>query len=289
MQEIGNLLRRTRQAKGLTIDDAQEATKIRSRYLEAMEEGRFDVLPGEVYVKGFLRNYADFVGLSGDEVVAQYKARLGRLEAEEVKEKAPPSKRRGLALKFRIGRSLALRLGVLCVVLLVVGALTWQSRHAAPGRFGIAREEGGETFPGGDLPSVSDEAVSGGPEVIPDHALGTGQVRAPSQAGVAPGGTAVGRVAPTELGQPAQDGAGKSLDGEQELSVVVSERCWVRVVADGKVVFERSMLAGESAVWRAKTTIRIKVGNASGIDITFNGVHIGTLGKSGEVVEKSFP
>lgn len=290
MQEIGDLLKRTRQAKGLTIDDVQEATKIRARYLEAMEEGRFDVLPGEVYVKGFLRNYADFVGLSGDEVVAQYKAKLARLQAEKVEEKASSPKRAGITSKFRIGRRLALYVGILCVVLLVVGALTWQPRHVAPGRSGIARgQQSGEMSSGGNLPIVSDEAVPGGPEAIPDRAPDTGQVGIPSQAGVAPGGTAASGGAPTDLGQPAHDGAVQPSNGGQQLSVVVSERCWVRVVADGKVVFERSMLAGESAVWRAKKTIRIKVGNASGIDITFNGVHVGTLGKSGEVVERAFP
>jgi len=230
------------------------------------------------------------VGLSGDEVVAQYKAKLARREAEEVEEKTSPPKHADIRSKFRIGRRLALCVGILCVVLLVVGVLTWKPRHVAPGRSGIAREQqSGERSSGGSLPSVSGESVPSGPEAIPDRAPDTRQAGIPSQAGVAQGSTAASGVAPTDGGQSAQDGAVQPSSEGQELSVVVSERCWVRVVADGKVIFERSMLAGEAAVWRAKKTILIKVGNASGIDITFNGVHVGTLGKSGEVVERAFP
>ena len=64
------LLREAREARGMSLADVSEITKIRSKYLEAIERGEFAAIPGEVYLKGFIRNYADCVGLDGGQVVA---------------------------------------------------------------------------------------------------------------------------------------------------------------------------------------------------------------------------
>lgn len=74
MSEIGNRLRETRIRKGLTIRDVEDATKIRAKYLQALEEDDFDAIPGPVFVKAFLRTYASFLGLDADELVAAYSA-----------------------------------------------------------------------------------------------------------------------------------------------------------------------------------------------------------------------
>ena len=63
MAEIGQSLREAREAKGLTLDDVEQEIRIRSNYLEALENEDYDRLPGEVYVRGFLRNYARFLGV----------------------------------------------------------------------------------------------------------------------------------------------------------------------------------------------------------------------------------
>jgi cytoskeletal protein RodZ len=72
LNEIGVLLREAREARGMSLADVSEITKIRSKYLEAIERGEFAAIPGEVYLKGFIRNYADCVGLDGGQVVARY-------------------------------------------------------------------------------------------------------------------------------------------------------------------------------------------------------------------------
>lgn len=72
MKEIGDILKRARQEKGLSLKDIQEVTKIRLRYLEAIDEGDFEAIPGEVYRKGFITNYANVVGLDGQQVLQQY-------------------------------------------------------------------------------------------------------------------------------------------------------------------------------------------------------------------------
>ncbi|MBM7854468.1 cytoskeletal protein RodZ [Desulfohalotomaculum tongense] len=71
--EIGSTLREARLSKGYSFQDVEEATKIRARYLEALEEENFDILPGRVYAIAFLRSYAKFLGLNDEELVVQYK------------------------------------------------------------------------------------------------------------------------------------------------------------------------------------------------------------------------
>ena len=287
MRELGELLRKAREARGLTISEVQEATKIRSRYLEAIEQGNFEVLPGDVYVKGFLRNYAEAVGLCGDEVVARYKAERERIEEEKARE-ASPDKGRDVPKKARIPRLLLIAVGIVAVVAVVVGVTMWRHGHvpAGPAEVSSAQhvrvaERVTDVAPGDDLVLSENQALPGArqeqvaPEAGLQAARKTTSQPAPTTSSPSPAGPA------TQEGSAVAEG--------HELSVSITERCWVRVVADGKVVFERSMLAGEQATWRARESIRIKVGNASGIDVTHNGVHIGVLGKPGQVVERSFP
>ena len=90
MFEIGSSLREARIRQGLDLSSAEQATKIRGKYLRALEEEQFDVLPAETYVKGFMRNYADFLGLDGQLYVDEFNSRFGSAEEEYV-----PAVRRG--------------------------------------------------------------------------------------------------------------------------------------------------------------------------------------------------
>lgn len=78
MFEIGASLREARLKRNLTPADVQKAIRIRDRYLQALEEERWELLPGDAYVKGFLRTYADFLGLDGNLYVDEYSSRFGR-------------------------------------------------------------------------------------------------------------------------------------------------------------------------------------------------------------------
>jgi cytoskeleton protein RodZ len=75
--EIGNSLREARVRQQLELTEIELATKIRARYLRALEEESFDVLPAQTYVKGFLRTYADYLGLDGQLYVDEYNSRFG--------------------------------------------------------------------------------------------------------------------------------------------------------------------------------------------------------------------
>lgn len=73
LESIGTLLKKCREQKGLTLKDIENITKIRTKYIEAIEQDNFEVIPGEVYVKGFIRSYADSLGLDGNVLVQHYK------------------------------------------------------------------------------------------------------------------------------------------------------------------------------------------------------------------------
>jgi hypothetical protein len=75
MFEIGNSLREARLRQGLEHSQVELATKIRAKYIRALEEEEFDVLPGSTYIKGFMRSYAEFLGLDGQLYVDEYNSR----------------------------------------------------------------------------------------------------------------------------------------------------------------------------------------------------------------------
>jgi cytoskeletal protein RodZ len=80
--EIGNSLREARVRQQLEFAELEQATKIRARYLRALEEESFDTLPAQTYVKGFLRTYADYLGLDGQLYVDEYNSRFATGEEE---------------------------------------------------------------------------------------------------------------------------------------------------------------------------------------------------------------
>lgn len=87
MDEIGQKLRNARIKKGYTIDDLQQITKIQKRYLIAIEEGQFDHLPGDFYVRAFIKQYSDAVGISSDDLLEEYKAEIPN--SQPTQEQAP--------------------------------------------------------------------------------------------------------------------------------------------------------------------------------------------------------
>ncbi|EEK72030.1 Transcriptional regulator [Bacillus mycoides] len=82
--ELGQKLTEAREAKGLSIDQLHEITKIQKRHLVAIEEGNYDVLPGAFYARAFIKQYADAVGLNGEELLVEYQSTIPQSEKREV-------------------------------------------------------------------------------------------------------------------------------------------------------------------------------------------------------------
>jgi cytoskeletal protein RodZ len=72
LKELGQVLKEAREAKGISLDELQESTKIQKRYLVSIEEGKFNVLPGDFYVRAFIKQYADAVGLDSKELIESH-------------------------------------------------------------------------------------------------------------------------------------------------------------------------------------------------------------------------
>ena len=93
MPEIGATLREARMRAGIDISEIEAETKIRAKYLRALENEEWDLLPGPTYVKSFLRTYADALGLDGKLLIEEYKLRHERLSDVELQPIAPPGQR----------------------------------------------------------------------------------------------------------------------------------------------------------------------------------------------------
>ncbi len=86
MTELGNRLKETRESKGLSLEDLQEATKIQKRYLVGIEEGNYSMMPGKFYVRAFIKQYCEAVGLEPDEIFEEYKSEVPSVYTEEIPE-----------------------------------------------------------------------------------------------------------------------------------------------------------------------------------------------------------
>jgi cytoskeleton protein RodZ len=121
--EIGSSLREARVRRGLDFAEIETGTKIRGKYLRALEDEQFDVLPGETYIKGFLRTYADHLGLDGQLYVDEFNSRY--VPTEDM----PPIRARRTAQtrshrQIQRGVLVAALLGIAAVTALVIVAWT---------------------------------------------------------------------------------------------------------------------------------------------------------------------
>jgi cytoskeleton protein RodZ len=123
MFEIGSSLREARLRQHLEFPEVEQAIKIRSKYLRALEEEQFDTLPAPTYVKGFLRGYADFLGLDGQLYVDEYHSRYvtGEEELAQPRARRTTARPRAQRRLERNGMILALA-GIAAVTALVIAA-----------------------------------------------------------------------------------------------------------------------------------------------------------------------
>ena len=132
MFEIGGSLREARLKRNLTPADVQKAIRIRDRYLQALEEERWELLPGDAYVKGFLRTYADYLGLDGNLYVEEYNSRFARPdEVQLVPERFARSDTRFGGVGF-----LRPLVAVGVIVAIVAAVAAWQLSSSSGGKSG---------------------------------------------------------------------------------------------------------------------------------------------------------
>jgi cytoskeleton protein RodZ len=260
---LGEEFRSAREARSLSLSDVAERLHIRSVYLAAIEDEDWHVIGAPVYVRGFMRTYARFLGLDPEAAVARFAAAVpaGAPAAPAPRQAAAPGPAERRAAGERSSPSLAAVLSIVVAVLVVlfVGYEFYQYRAGTPA-----------TAPVADASAAPDVAV------------------APPAAGSdTPGPTAGGDdtlAAIPPLNTPVP---GASKAAKRGLSLHVTETSWLRVTVDGTVVLEGTLPTGAAKTFTGKVA-DVRVGNAGGVQIAVNGRALGPLGASGDVVERRF-
>ena len=254
---VGDVLRREREKQGLTIADIEKGTSIRGLYIEHIERGNIGELPGLVYAKGFVRNYAKFLRLNAEALVQQF--------AEENGSTPPPVPAEPESAPRRISLS-------------TVGDESLSSISIGGTRSSYASIFG--KLAAGII--VLAALVGGGVAAI-------SAINSPAQVPAAPPVKTEQPAAPAAAAEAdASDTARAAHTDGVNVSVTLAERCWTEVVVDGKSVFEGIIEKGKTESWKGKESVVIRAGNAGALDVTFNGRKLGKFGDNGEVLERTF-
>ncbi len=238
MFEIGNTLREARTRQGLDIRECEDATKIRAKYLRAMEEESFEVLPSPAYVRGFLRTYAEFLDLDGRLVLDEYDHRFGGLPTESSEERrilpSPRRRSRGETGERRRGRRR--RRSEAQLLWLAIGGVTGVALLVW---LGIGQNDSAP-------PVVPATTEAQGPEVLPT----------PVDPPETPSREASELVAINVQATPGTEGSWIEIRGRN---------------STGPVLFAGTLPAGESRNWNVGRSVWLRAGNASSLTVTVDG------------------
>ncbi len=260
---LGLWLRRAREMRNLTLEDAEKKLRIRHRYLQALELGDYTALPGEIQTRGFLRNYARFLGLPVDEALARYEAEAAGRPLQPRMRPAVDEARNPIAerpsvfapppIEEEIDRPAQelprFLLPSLLGALILFALITLLSFLY--------------------LQFVADEAA---PILTP-----TATLLAPPL----PTAALTPAVTPSADFIPA-------VDGTLTLQLLPTEHAWVRVVADGEVVFQGVATPGQPLQAVARAQCAVETGNGGAFNLTVNGVDWGALGGVGQISRRAW-
>lgn len=264
--DIGDSLREARIRRGLTIKECEDATKIRRKYLEALEQDDFEVLPGPTYVKGFLRTYASFLKLDAESLVEMYRSRFqprgedtGGFKAEVASRRstsrATDTKKRGPRRSQR-GYALAAVLAVAIIAFLAWYGTSRGLDAASVGAENIATT----TVSTGMIVGVNADPSGAGP------GLGSGEdgEGAPTSAPAVTVSTAVNPAG--SAGANGDAGAGITM-----VVRVTEGNCWLVVRKDGEdgvEVYAGTLSAGGQKTFQGANRYWMMVGRPESLTVT---------------------
>ncbi len=258
MIDLGSELREAREAKGISLAEAEAETRIRERYLQALESNDWAALPTMVQARGFLRNYAAFLGLDQEHIMSAFgqAMRASGMVPPPATPQVRTADQNGTVFEPRDidierGRGLPAWLGsdiLLGIALAVVVALIG---------FGLLRlvvgDRGGSNTP---------QATLGPTQALP--------------AGGSPAQTASPAVA-----TPTFD----TSTGGVTLDLEATEHVWVRVTVDGVPVLEGVLAPGAPQSWQGQRQIMLETANGAGLKAVVNGQPQGPLGERGQTLK----
>ncbi len=296
MDELGSLLREAREAKGLTLGEAQEATRINKKFLEALEEGRYVELPTQVHVKGYLRNYARFLDLDPKPLLDRYDFNRDSYDTlqeqqngEETLDSSAPLPTRkdqvfydpvNMEISGNVQRESGSPFRII-IILALIASLALVANRFIPILTG-----GGDSTEA--ITSSLEEAVSNITNESPPPTAVTPDVALIPGAGEPI--TSTSRNVELELPTPTL--TRPTLPATLEtinLRLDITERAWVRVTIDDEVVFQGQAQKGDGPFeWEAQETAKLLSGNAAGVFVTINNIELGKLGGRAEVLDETW-
>ncbi|MGZ4031065.1 MAG: helix-turn-helix domain-containing protein [Tumebacillaceae bacterium] len=253
MQEVGTELKRLREQKGLTLDDVQYGTKIRSRYLEAIEAGELEALPGIVYARGFIKSYAEFLGVNGQELLETYGVATQPVEnvpVETMSRRSSNITKKPLRTSTFGGMNkLPQILAGVGVVAALVVIYVWIVDKPA-------NETSKNQVKTQDVPKAVAQPVQTPAPVTP--------------APVTP------PPAPKVVVKEQEKTNNKKVFGVTNaealtMEVTTTDNCWLEVNADGKVIESGIMKKGETHSWKANTSLSLMTAKSNYMTVKVNG------------------
>lgn len=293
MNELGKMLRDAREAQGISLAEAEAQTRIRQKFIAAMEAEEWSLLPNDVTTRGFLRKYAAYLGLEEEAAVQRFQSQPSSATAQPVIE-APVEREADyrpieMDLSSTPQRTIPWGwIGAAVVLLALAGAalyIYFYQPNFVSNLLSLPRA----------LPSPGD-VIALEPTNTPTATLEINRVTATPTA--TPDSTAT--PTPMEAAQPADTttaapateetptaapGNSQPVVEQINLDMAVLARSWVRVVVDNSLALEAVLEPGELRSWEASDSIILRTGNAAGVQITLNNQTLPPLGGVGEVIE----
>jgi cytoskeleton protein RodZ len=323
LPSFGEKLKLEREKRKITLEDISVSTKIGTRMLQALEEDKFNQLPGGIFNKGFVRAYSRFVGLDEDQTVAEYlqasgdapppRTEIVSRESEDRDDDHDPreSNKRENGKEDNVSileatsdgpRSVpwGLFAAILLVVALALFFWTHHQRQRAKATASPSPSEAAEPSPsaqssagGATEPSkeVKEAKEKLGPRSSASGSAATSTTAGPSAASI--NTRPVASTATKTLQNPTTSTSTTTASispapGAFMVTVKAREECWLSITADGKTLESELLPAGGERIIQGKKEIIVKAGNAGGVDFLLNGKKLNTLGDYGEVKTVTF-
>ena len=313
LEELGAALRAEREQRGLSIEDAANHLKIGARLLRALEAGDTSSLPHLAYTKGFIRSYSAYVGLSAEEVGAALATLEANSEEAAAQHAGPPeiylAPRRSLKPFFMAFMLIVLGLGV--YVAWQQGALEFLSSQtrrmaqpapmqrpdtaenpspvstARPGSE-AARTDSATRQPGGKDQSTSATAAA---SATASASAAASPAAAPSgaQRAESPAASPAAPVAAPSAVASAPSSPSAPVAGPHKVIITAIEECWVHSSADNADTRQFSLRKGDTFALTFNKSLELKLGNAGGVRIRYDGEELPSVGGSGQVRTLTFP
>lgn len=299
---LGEKLAKKRISLGLDVKDVEKAIRIRWKYVEAIENGRYDILPPDVYVRGFIRNYAAFLKLDPDKVMKLYERERGLIEnVKKAKAGAPILKPLDAPRLLITPKTLTIW-GIVAASLLILVYIGWQvSILTAPPRLVVTSPKDNINIVS-NTTSVEGTTDDGATVSINDVGVGLDQdgnfkEKISLQSGV----NIIHIKAQNKLGKTTEvtrtvvatttADTVATTTGGIELKLLIGPRsASLSIEVDGKQLTDKPVVvvSGVTQVYDATSSIKVTTNDGGTVQATFNGQSVGALGKDGVAVSREF-